>query len=175
MKDDKLILVMNKDHASFQTRPRTSSRPSTSSPTSPDTSAGQGIARAIDQVQVEVRSPPRYADNPALFASLLLDTRIARPPIDTKVIINERKQAIIVGADVEIGPVAVMHKNRLIQVGDIQVNEVVGFDIAGDGTKTKLASLVDALNALKVPTADVIDIIKMLKHKRALYGELIIE
>jgi flagellar P-ring protein precursor FlgI len=140
-----------------------------------DTSAGQGIARAIDQVQVEVAIPATYADDPALFASRMLGTRIARPPIDNKVIVNERKQALIVGADVEIGAVAVMHRNRLIQVGDIQINEAVGFDIVGDGSKTKLASLVDALNALKVPTSDVIDIIKMLKHKRALYGELIIE
>ena len=84
-------------------------------------------------------------------------------------------RALIIGADVEIGSVAVMHKNRLIQVGDNLINEAVGFDPAGDGSKTRLASLVDALNALKVPTADVIDIIKMLKHKRALYGELIIE
>ena len=46
---------------------------------------------------------------------------------------------------------------------------------AATAHKTKLDALVDALNALKVPAADVIDIIKMLKHKRALFGELIIE
>ena len=47
--------------------------------------------------------------------------------------------------------------------------------MAIDGTKSKLASLVDALNALKVPAEDVIDIIKLLKQKQALFGELIIE
>jgi flagellar P-ring protein precursor FlgI len=174
VKNDRLILVMNKDHASFDA---TSGivQAINQQPDFPSASGGQGIARAVDQVQVEVEIPETYSDDPALFASRLLGTRIGRPPTDSKVIVNERKQALIVGADVEIGAVAVMHKNRLIQVGDIQVNEAVGFDIAGDGTKTKLASLVDALNALKVPTSDVIDIIKMLKHKRALYGELIIE
>jgi flagellar P-ring protein precursor FlgI len=47
--------------------------------------------------------------------------------------------------------------------------------MVADGSKTKLTALVDALNALKVPAEDVIDIIKMLKHKQALFGELIIE
>ena len=71
---------------------------------------------------------------------------------------------------------AIMHKNRLIQVGDqVGVNEAVAFDLRGDTSKPKLESLVAALNMLKVPAADVIDIIKMLKHKRALFGELIIE
>ena len=86
-----------------------------------------------------------------------------------------RKQAVIVGADVEIGAVAVMHKNRLIQIGGEQVNQFVELNPSAETQKPKLAALVDALNTLKVPAEDVIDIIKMLKHKRALYGELIIE
>jgi flagellar P-ring protein precursor FlgI len=173
-KEGKLILVANKDHSGFQMTSYLeqviNQQPDFSGP-----STGEGIAKAIDQVQVEIAIPSNYSDNPALFASRLLDTRLYRPQTDTKVIINERKEALIIGADVEIGPVAVMHKNRLIQVGDTLVNEAVGFDPAGDGAKPKLTALVDALNNLKVPTADVIDIIKMLKHKRALFGELIIE
>jgi flagellar P-ring protein precursor FlgI len=174
VKDGKLLLVMNKDHAAFQT---TAALEQTinQQPDFSGTSGAQGAARAIDQVQIEVTIPSSYADNPALFASLLLETRIYKPQTDTKVIINERTQALIIGADVEIGPVAVMHKNRLIQVGDNLINEAVEFDPAGDASKTKLAALVDALNNLKVPTVDVIEIIKMLKHKRALFGELIIE
>jgi len=68
-----------------------------------------------------------------------------------------------------------MHKNRLIQVGDQTISEAVAFNPRGDTSKPKLESLVAALNLLKVPATDVIDIIKMLKHKRALFGELIIE
>ena len=174
VKNGKLVLVVNKDHASFSMTSHLE-QAINQQPDFSSSSAGQGVAQAVDQTQLEVTIPDTYADNPTLFASLLLSTRIARPPTDTKVIINERKQALIIGADVEIGNVAVMHKNRLIQVGDTLVNEAVGFEPEGDGSKTKLASLVDALNSLKVPTADVIDVIKMLKHKRALYGELIIE
>jgi flagellar basal body P-ring protein FlgI len=68
-----------------------------------------------------------------------------------------------------------MHKSRMIQIGEQSVNEAVEFNTRGDPAKPKLTNLVDALNALKVPAADVIDIVKMLKHKRALFGELIIE
>lgn len=169
VKNGKLTLVMNKDHASFQNTNYLAERINSQ----PDL---YRAARAIDQVKIEVTIPPLYEDNPAQFAGLLLDTRIARFQTDTKVIINERKKAIIVGADVEIGPVAVMHKNRLIQTGGAEgIGEFVALDMAEEGTKTKLSVLVDALNALKVPTEDTIDIIKMLQHKQALFGELIIE
>ncbi len=173
-KDGKLLLVMHKDHASFQTTANLEMAINREQDFSLGRS-GQGVAKAIDQVRIEVTIPPSYADNPPLFASRLLQTKFDPPSVDTRVIINERKQVIVIGAEVEIGPVAVMHKNRLIQVGNEQLNQAVGFDARADSSKTRLASLVDALNDLKVPTADVIDIIKMLKHKRALFGEVIYE
>jgi flagellar P-ring protein FlgI len=176
IKDGKLLLVMNKDHAAFQTTSYLETRINEQRDfVDLGGSTGQGPARAIDQVQIEVTIPPSYADNPALFAALLLDTRLSPPQTDTRVIVNERKKILIVGADVEVSPVAVMHKNRLIQVGDQLIDEAVEFNPAADYGKPKLAALVDALKALRVPTEDVIDIVKMLKHKRALFGELIIE
>jgi flagellar P-ring protein precursor FlgI len=177
VKNGKLTLVLNKDHAAFQT----TNDVETAINQEPDFSRGstqRGIAQAIDQVQVEVTIPPNYADSPALFASILLSKRLMPPPVDTRVIINERKKMLSIGADVEINPVAIMHKNRLIQVGETTENQAVEFNIREDASgdaKPKLKTLVDALNALKVPAEDVIDIIKMLKHKRALFGELIIE
>jgi flagellar P-ring protein precursor FlgI len=176
VRDGKLLLVMNKDHGAFETTSHLSDLINSQPDFGYDTVNAQPVAKAIDQVKIEVRIPDRYADNPALFASLLLGTRIFKPQMDTKVIINERKRAIVIGADVEIGPVAVMHKNRLIQTAQGEdVNEFVAVEPVSDGTQTKLTSLVTALNNLKVPAEDVIDIIKMLKHKRALFGELIIE
>ncbi|MDX1947977.1 MAG: flagellar basal body P-ring protein FlgI [Pirellulaceae bacterium] len=174
VKDGKLVLVMNKDHAAFQTTAYLEQLIN-QQPDFSGSSGAAGVARAVDQVKIEVTIPKTYTDNPTLFASLLLDTRITPPQTDTKVIINERKRVIIVGADVEISPVAVMHRNRLITTGDQTFNEFVALDPAAEPAKTKLTALVDALNALKVPAEDVIDIIKMLKHKRALFGELIVE
>ncbi len=175
--DGKVILVINKDHAAFHTAIEVEHAINQEKDFQASTMQ-RDIARAIDQVTIEVTIPPSYKDNPALFASTLLyQTRLTPPQVDTRVIINERKQIFIVGSDVEIGPVAVMHKNRLIQVAgsDQPVNEAVAFNPRGDTSKPKLESLVAALNQLKVPAGDVIDIIKMLKHKRALFGELIVE
>ena len=110
---------MNKDHAAFQRPLRTSKRPSIRSRTSV-LAAGQGVAKAIDQVTIEVTIPRAMPTIPPCLRPALLDTRLSPPQVDTRVIINERKQIFIVGADVEIGPVAVMHKNRLIQIGNEQ-------------------------------------------------------
>lgn len=175
VKDGKVILVVNKDHASFQTTADLE-RTINLVPDFGSVNVGaKPTAQAIDQTKLEITIPKTYADNPSLFAAVLLDTRIYRPQTDTKVIINERKKAIVVGADVEIGAVAVMHKNRVIQVGAENVGAFVEVDPSATPGKTRLTSLVDALNNLKVPAEDVIDIIKMLKHKQALFGELIIE
>lgn len=169
VKGGKLTLVMDKDHASFATTNYLANEVINKQLDSP------GMAHAIDQTQVEVEVPKLYADRPAVFASYLLETRVVMSTADTKVVINERKKAIIIGKDVEVAMVAVMHKNRLIQAGPEQVSQFVVVDPTPESNSTKLSSLVDALNALKVPTEDVIDIVKMLKHKRALFGELIIE
>jgi flagellar P-ring protein precursor FlgI len=174
--DGKVILVINKDHSAFHTAVDVEQAVNNEKDFQ-NSSTATAIAKAIDQVTIEVTIPPIYKDNPTLFAYTLLSARLTPPQVDTRVIINERKQIFIVGGDVEIGSVAVMHKNRLIQVAgsDQPVNEAVAFNPRGDTSKPKLESLVAALNLLKVPASDVIDIIKMLKHKRALFGELIIE
>src|SRR5207253_2637137 len=162
--DSKVILIINKDHAAFLTAIDVQDR--INEERDFQSISTKEIARAIDQVTIEVTVPPTYKDNPALFAKTVLNVRLSPPQVDTRVIINERKGIFIVGADVEIGSVAVMHKNRLIQVGSDQpVNEAVPFNTRGDTSKPKLESLVAALNLLKVPAGDVIDIIKMLKHK----------
>jgi len=172
VKDGKIILVMNKDHAAFQSTHYVAQTINSQR----DFIASGEIAKAIDQVTIEVTIPQSYENDATVFASTLLDARLAPPQVDTRVIINERKQMLHIGADVEISPGAIMHKNRLIQVGDQPPqNQAVEFNPRGDTSQPKLKALVDALNALKVPTVDVIDIIQMLKHKRALFGELIIE
>ena len=181
VKNGKLTLSIHKDHAGFQTAHAIAERINlerdlrSTNWTGSKGVSGDGPARAVDQVTIEVSVPPIYADSPAYFAKLLLDIRLPMPAVDGKVIINEKKKAIIIGESVEIAPVAIMHKNRLIQTGGEPVNEFVAVDPSPKSATTKLNDLVNALNALKIPAEDVIDIIKMLKHKRALYGELIIE
>src|SRR5688572_9146273 len=63
-KDGKLILVANKDHAGFQMTSHLE-QVINQQPDFAGVSAGQGIARAIDQVQIEVSIHPSYSENPA--------------------------------------------------------------------------------------------------------------
>ena len=134
-------------------------------------STGEPIAKAIDQVNIEVRIPAAYRQNVVQFVAEVMETRIFPPQNDARVVINERNGVIIVGDNVEVGPVAVSHKNLSIETeGPLHV-----VDPAADTSTTKLLGLVKALNALKVETQDIIDIIKELERSGRLYGHVIIE
>ena len=90
-------------------------------------------------------------------------------------VINEREGVIVMGEDILINPVAINHKNLSIQAGG-NSGGFVGFD--PDSPKTAqpmLKNLVEALNALNVPTEDVIAIIRTLKRNGDLFGEVIIQ
>jgi flagellar P-ring protein precursor FlgI len=177
--DGKITLILDKEYASFDTSAEIE-RLINQSPDfrSPGMSSSEGVAKARGQDRVEVMIPEIYKDQVESFISYVMEIRLPPPVANNSVIVNKRLQAIIVGADVEIAPVAVMHKNRVIQTGGAPpANEFVPLDIteAQGNRNVKLKGLVDALNALQVPTDDVIDIIVMLKQKRALSGQLIVQ
>lgn len=131
-------------------------------------------ARAIDQVHIEVPIPEIYRDNPIKFiTSYLLNIPIVVNSRHSRVVINERDGVVVIGKDVEIAPVLVNHRNLQIEAGAPGFVEVIGD--ADAETNAKLKSLADALNALDVPTADLIAIIKTLKRKGDLYGEVVFQ
>lgn len=133
------------------------------------------LAQAVNQQFVEVLIPASYRDEPVLFVSEVLGLTIAEPQTAAKVVINERSGSVVIGGDVEIGAVAITHKNIVIQTGDTgPENRFVSLD-PGETQTTKLKSLVEALNAIKVPTADIIEIIKAIEHNGKLHGQLIVE
>lgn len=179
VKDGMVTLIVDKAYASFET----SSEIARLINNAPDfrragDSQSEDIARARGQDRVEVVIPEIYKDGVESFIRFVLETRLSPPVTNNTVIVNKRLQAIIVGADVEIAPVAVMHKNRVIQTGGAPpANQFVPLDVgeSDGGRNTKLKALVDALNALQIPTDDVIDIIIMLKEKRALSGQLVVQ
>lgn len=182
VKDNKITLVLNKDNASFETAAEIERLINDLPDFRSRASSERGIARARGQDRVEVEIPEIYRDQPEYFISLVLENRMSPPISSNKVIINRRIKAVIVGADVEIAPVAVLHKNRVIQTGDLAggigaAGEFIKLDPreADQGANTKLRALVDALNALQTPAEDVIDIIMMLKQKQAISGQLIIQ
>ncbi len=131
-------------------------------------------ARAIDQVHIEVTIPDLYRENPIKFISFLLNIPIQLSGRSSRVVINEREGVVVIGKDVEIAPVLVTHRSLRIEAGGGGGFVQVG-DVTEESNNAKLKSLADALNALDVPTEDLIAIIKTLKRKGDLFGEVVFQ
>jgi flagellar P-ring protein precursor FlgI len=177
--DGKLTLILDRDVASFSTAVEIQDAINQLNQTG--LSAGQGasdtlvIAKAIDQLHIEVDIPSAYKQEEVQFVSLVLDIPLAQIKKPKRVVINEREGVIVIGEDVLISPVAINHKNLTIDARPVQG----GFaPIDTDNPRQprpKLKNLVDALNGLNVPTADVIAIIRTLDRNGDLYGEVIFD
>jgi len=171
---DKITLILDRDIASFSTAADIQDaingffQPSM-------TDSIYDVAQAKDQLHVEVAVPPAYQDKTVMFVKLILDIELSNLKKNKRVVINEREGVIVMGEDVLINPVAINHKNLSIQAGGAN-GRFVGFEPDPQrASQPVLKNLVEALNALEVPTEDVIAIIRTLKRNGDLYGELIVQ
>ena len=187
-KDGRVVLVLERDFASFDVaqtiEDAINNLPENSllDGTSPGTRDGGGggslrltRARAIDQLHIEVNIPEVYLDKPIKFLSYVLKTPVDLPHNKTRVVINEREGVVVIGEEVRIAPVLITHKSLRIEANS--QNGFISVDPSAepDTKNPKLKALADALNALSVPTEDLIAIIKSLKRKGDLYGEVIFQ
>jgi len=170
--DGRITLVLDEYHAGFQVAQEVAE--TINSQLSFQTT-GAPLAKALDQVNVEVAIPQQYQEDPVLFVSQVLSLPIMEPDCGPRVVINERAGTIVIGGDVEIGAVVVTHKNIVVETGAaVPVGQFVAVDPSQNDPST-LKALVEALNAVHVPTADIIDIIKRIDRNGKLYAELIVE
>lgn len=172
--NDKMTLILDRDLASFSTAADV--QDAINSFFIGSMAGGNyGLASAKDQLHIEVEVPPAYIEKPVMFAKLILDIELSNIKKNKRVVINEREGVIVIGENVLINPVAINHKNLTIQAGG-NIEPFVALDTDSPKTpKPALRNLVEALNALKVPTDDVIAIIRTLKRNGDLYGEVIIQ
>jgi flagellar P-ring protein FlgI len=135
------------------------------------------IAIAVDQSHVIVEIPGIYKDNPVEFVSMILSLPLVNLANSKRVYIQEREGVLIIGEDVTIAPVAISYGTLSIapRGGNAAPERFVELQPKEDPNKTKLKNLVEALNVLNVPTADIISIVKGIYKQGNLYGELIIE
>ncbi len=172
--EDYITLVLQKDHATWQTAQEVAAAINSEYDFQDTRRPDARPATALDQVNVVVQIPPHYRNNPAQFVALVMDARLAVVAASRRVVVNERAGTIVVGADVEIGPVAITHNGLTIQTGETTANQFVGAE-TGASPRTRLEGLIQALNAIKAPPKDMIEIIKGLQRSGALYGELVVE
>ena len=129
------------------------------------------FARAVDQKHVEVFIPSSFSNNIVGFISQLeSQVRITLRSQSQRVVINEREGIVVIEEGVEIAPSLISHRNLRILAGGGPT--LVSVDQQSNPT---LQSLADALNALEVPTDDLIAIIKTLQKKGDLFGEVVFE
>ncbi len=173
--DGRITLVLDENHAGFQVAQDVAELINSQLSFQ---SSQVSLAKALNQVNIEVIIPPQYARDPVMFISQVLNLPMLEPQTGARVVINERAGSIVIGGDVEIGPVVVTHKNIVVETGETAPSgQFVPVDPAEtkEMPNPKLKALVEALNAVHVPTADVIDIIKGLDRNGKLYAKLIIE
>jgi flagellar P-ring protein precursor FlgI len=170
--EGRITLVLDENHASFQVAQDVAELINSQLSFQ---SSQVSLAKALNQVNIEVLIPPQYARDPVMFVSQVLNLPMLEPQTGARVVINERAGSIVIGGDVEIGPVVVTHKNVVVETGETAPpGRFVPVDPAQTETP-RLKALVEALNAVHVPTADIIDIIKGLDRNGKLHAKLIIE
>jgi flagellar P-ring protein FlgI len=184
VRNNKVTLVLNQDQSSFEVAQTVAERinewfgkemvadPSRRGEIAP--AMPNGIARAIDQSNIEIDIPPHNRPNPAMFVADVLRLDIHEPETAAQVTINQRTGSIVITSDVEIGAVVITHKNWVIEAGTTPTAQFEKLDPGATQT-AKLEALLSALKAVHAPTEDVIDIIKGLAKSKKLHAKLVIE
>lgn len=181
--DGAITLVLDQAHASFQTAYEVADLiRNDPDQASGDYSSSEEMAQALDSVNVRVKIPRTYLDDPVEYVQRVLSLRMLPPRNEARVVINERTGVIVVGAEVGIGPVVVTHKDMAIETGSalgeggfVPLDTINKQAAGASGEVTDLKSLVDALNALRVPSGDIIEIVKQIQQAGKLYGKLVVQ
>ena len=152
---------------------------------------GPALAKAVDQKNVVIDLPEYELADPSTFITTVLTSYVDSAMINTGavVVVNEKAQTIVVGADVEISPV-------LLRVEGLTITTVVTpADDAAQDAQTpqrpekqpfvkidprkrggaKLSDLLAALNQLKVDTTACINVIREINKSGKLHARLIEE
>jgi flagellar P-ring protein precursor FlgI len=172
-RDGYITLVLDKYHADFQMATEITQLISEriANYEAANAAAIEDMVQAIDAANIRIRIPKTFINDPVEFASILLETRIEPEP-EARVVINPRAGTIVISGDVEIGDVIVSHKNVVVEAAAAPSFTQIDVD---KSNAPKLEVLVAQLNSLKVPTTDVIDIIRGIERNGKLHGRLIIE
>lgn len=171
VKDNKITLVLEKNHANFQLASEVAELINQL----PIHSNDGYMARALDPVNIEVLIPEGYRADPVLFVSLIQELPLLEIQGEARVVINERNGSIVIDGDVEIGPVVVTHKNVVVEATGLTPSDRFFAVNPNQEETTKLQSLIEALGAVQVPNEDVISIIKNIDRTGRLHARLIIE
>lgn len=174
-------LLLNASHSTFHTASEVAN---VINATAGLEAYGQQLARAVAPGVIRVAIPRQYLQDPVEFVASVLSTPIDSPNTEPRVVINSKTGTVVVTGEVEISPVLISHKNLTISVGGDAGAPApapptgqgfVPFAEKSEQNSQHLQDLLQALNQLKVPAADVIDILKELHRSGKLHAMLLTE
>ncbi|MGE5645492.1 MAG: flagellar basal body P-ring protein FlgI [Acidobacteriota bacterium] len=149
-------------------------------------------ARAESSGLVAVRIPPIYAERPIEFVARLENLAIDADRA-ARIVVNERTGTIVMGKDVRIAPVSVMHGNLTVEIqtsfvvsqpqpmaqGTTEVVPQVSVGVKEEKARNivlkqgaTVEELVRGLNAIGSTPRDIIAILQNLRAAGALEAEL---
>lgn len=168
VQDNYVTLILDRNHANFQTVSEIVNAIRQTHFQNDET----GV-QAVNASNIVVRVPEVYRNDPVEFVSILLELQVYNPEPESRVVINQRTGSIVIDGNVQIGDVVISHRNIVVEAGQLTPPFTAVDPLQQDSAK--LQSLVDALNALKVPNADAIEIIKGIDRSGKLHARLIID
>lgn len=157
-------------------------------------SAGGDVAQAKDGRTIGIAVPPNYGNRIVEFMALVENARMDVDSV-ARVVLNEKTGTIVMGKDVRISEVSVIHGSLSIQVGTVynvsqpgafskgQTTVVPETTLSVQEEKGRTATLregasveevVRALNDIGAGPRDVIAIMQAIKAQGALQAELVI-
>ena len=167
--DGRITLVLDEHHANFQTATEVAE-----SIHAQYSREGDGFVQAINASNIVVQIPERVPRTTRWRSSPTCSTStIYSPEPEARVVINQRTGSIVISGDVTIGDVVVSHKNVVIEAG--QPPTFTADRPRSDRTTRSCSRWSTALNSIKVPHEDVVEIIKGIARNGKLHGRLIIE
>jgi flagellar P-ring protein precursor FlgI len=155
-------------------------------------SSGENIASAIDGRTIAINVPPEYGGRIIDFMSMV-ENATMEVDMPAKVVLNEKTGTIVMGKDVKIADVTIIHGSLSLQVGTsfgvsqpepfskgettIVPNEAISVQEEKGRTVTlqygaSVEQVVRALNSIGAGPRDVISILQAIKAQGALQAEL---
>ncbi len=156
---------------------------------------GQGTAKALDPISIEVRAPLKSSDKVA-FVSMLENITVAPGEAAARIIINSRTGTVVISSSVRVSPAAVSHGNLVVtikeskkvsqpnafaRVGNTEVVADSQIGVSNEDNRmflfdpgVDLNDIVRAVNQVGAAPGDLVAILEALKMAGALHAELIV-
>ncbi|MDR2561833.1 MAG: flagellar basal body P-ring protein FlgI [Holophagales bacterium] len=160
---------------------------------------GELVAKAIDPRTIDVAVPKRFTGNTVGLVARLENLSVKLQP-KARIVVNEKTGTVIMGADVRVNAVSIVHGNMTIQVSSSPVvpaptpapaeaapapagrgqGRAAGRNAAAEPTHKNLnveqgvtvGQLAESLNAMNITPTDLIAILQAIKDAGALSAEL---